>query len=313
MTSTNAPLISVIIPTFNNQKTIRETIETVLDQTYSNYELIIINDGSTDSTFKIINSIKDPRTKVFSYPNSGVSASRNRGIHHASGDFIAFLDADDLWTKDKLEAQLKALKNNPQAGVAYSWVDSIDENNNYLRMSSCCTAKGDVYEILLRGNFIVSGSNPMIRSQAIKEIGGFDSSLTHAEDWDLYLKLAARYHFVVIPAPQILYRISTNSASTNVYKTELGALRVIKQAFSQAPTNIQPIKMESVGNLYKHLIYKVLEESTGRQKGFKAAKLFWRYLKNDPASHRLIRLKLSLLSKIIPTIFLPSYQPNLEW
>ncbi len=313
MNSKSTPLISVIIPTFNNEKTISETIETVLSQTFSDFELIIINDGSSDSTLDVVNSINDPRIEVYSYPNSGVSASRNRGIARARGEFIAFLDADDLWTKDKLKVQLKALQNNPQAGVAYSWVDSIDENNNYLRMSSCCTAKGDVYEILLRGNFLVSGSNPMIRSQAIKEVGGFDSSLTHAEDWDLYLKLAARYHFVVIPVPQVLYRISTNSASTNVYKTEAGALQVIKQAFSQAPTNLQPIKMESVGNLYKHLIYKVLEESTGRQKGFKAAKLFWRYLKNDPASHRLMRLKLSLLSKIIPTIFLPSYQPNLEW
>ncbi len=313
MTSSNPPLISVIIPTFNNKTTIRETIDSVLNQTWRNLELIVINDGSQDSTLDIVNSIEDSRLKVFSYPNAGAAASRNRGISQATGEFISFLDADDLWTTDKLEAQLKALENNPQAGVAYSWVSSIDENKKYLRISSCCTAKGDVYEILLKGNFLANGSNPMFRSQAIKEVGGFNTSFTNAEDWDMYLRVASRYHFVAVPSPQILYRITPTSKSSNVFKMEAASLQIIEQAFQHAPNYLQPIKKESVGNLYKHLIYKVLEEPTGRQKGFKAAKLFWCYIKNDPALHRLTRLKISLLSKIIPTIFLPSYQPNLEW
>lgn len=313
MTSTNTPLISVIIPAFNSEKTIRETIETVLNQTFSNFEIIVINDGSEDLTLNVVNSIKDPRIKVFSYTNSGVSASRNRGIAQAAGEFISFLDADDLWTADKLEAQLKALQENPQAGVAYSWVDSIDENNKYLRASSCCTASGDVYPTLLKGNILANGSNPLVRAQALREVGEFNQSLTPAEDWDMYLRLASRYHFIAVPSPQILYRITSTSASGNVFKMEAGSLQIIEQAYNHIPNYLQPLKKESIGNLYKSLIYKVLEEPTGRQKGFKAAKLFWRYLKNDPAIYRLVRLKLSLLSKIISVIFVPSYQPNLEW
>jgi glycosyltransferase involved in cell wall biosynthesis len=115
------PLISVIIPVYNGEKTIKETIEAVLNQTFSDFELIVINDGSQDSTLDIVSSIQEARIKVFSYPNAGQAISRNRGLSHACGEFIAFLDADDLWTPDKLEAQLKALQANPQAGVAYSW------------------------------------------------------------------------------------------------------------------------------------------------------------------------------------------------
>src|SRR5919199_5480676 len=108
------PLISVVIPAYNSEKTIQETIKSVLKQSFKNLELIVIDDGSKDSTFDIVSSFSDSRLRVFSYLNAGVSASRNRGLAKAAGEFISFLDADDLWTPDKLEAQLKALEANPQ-------------------------------------------------------------------------------------------------------------------------------------------------------------------------------------------------------
>ncbi|HBL15031.1 MAG TPA: glycosyl transferase family A, partial [Cyanobacteria bacterium UBA11162] len=110
------------------EKTIKETIESILNQTFVDFELIVINDGSTDSTVDIVTSIQDSRLQVFSYPNAGLAASRNRGIDRATGKYISFIDADDLWTPDKLERQLKALEENPQAAVAYSWTDCIDES-----------------------------------------------------------------------------------------------------------------------------------------------------------------------------------------
>lgn len=126
------PTISVIVPAYNAEKTILKTIESVLKQTFTDFELIIINDGSNDSTLNIVNSINDDRIKVFSYANSGVCVSRNRGIEQAQGEYISFLDADDLWTTDKLELQLKALQENPQTAIAYSWTDYIDENGKFL-------------------------------------------------------------------------------------------------------------------------------------------------------------------------------------
>lgn len=143
------PLISVIIPLYNSEKTIRETLESVFGQTFSDFEIIAVNDGSKDSTLDILATIKDPRLKVFSYPNAGISPSRNRGIFHAEGEFIAFLDRDDLWTPDKLELQLKALQENPDAALAYSWVDFIDESSQFIRKGSRPDTTGDIYPELL--------------------------------------------------------------------------------------------------------------------------------------------------------------------
>src|SRR5574338_867068 len=122
------PTISVILPVYNGEKTIQETIESVLQQTFEDFELIIINDGSQDATLHQVSTLSDARIKVFSYPNAGVSASRNRGIAQAEGEYIAFIDADDLWTPDKLGAQFKTLQTNPQVAVAYSWTNWIDES-----------------------------------------------------------------------------------------------------------------------------------------------------------------------------------------
>ena len=147
-------VISVIIPVYNGEKTIRETVNSVLKQTFTDFELIIINDGSNDRTLEIVSSIEDSRIKIFSYPNAGLAASRNRGITHAASEFIAFLDADDLWTPDKLEAQLQALQKDTQVAVAYSWSDCIDESGQFIRKASYSTATNNLYAKLLLTNFL---------------------------------------------------------------------------------------------------------------------------------------------------------------
>ncbi|NER48248.1 MAG: glycosyltransferase family 2 protein [Symploca sp. SIO1A3] len=136
------PTISVIIPAYNAQKTIQETINSVLNQTFSDFELIVINDGSQDSTLEIVSSISDRRMRVYSYPNAGPQKSRNRGIAQATGEYVSFLDADDLWRADKLEAQLQALQGNSQAAVAYSWTDYINESGQYFGYPCCPGAGG---------------------------------------------------------------------------------------------------------------------------------------------------------------------------
>jgi glycosyltransferase involved in cell wall biosynthesis len=236
------PLISVIIPAYNAEKTIKETIESVLNQTFSDFELIVINDGSQDSTLDIVSSISDPRIKVFSYSNSGPQKSRNRGIAIATGDYLAFLDSDDLWTPDKLEAQLKALQENPEAAVAYSWTDYIDEFGAFLYSGSHATETGDVYAKLLVENFLENGSNPLICRNALTKMGGFDESLSASQDWDLYLRLANQYYFTAIPRSQIFYRLSNHSISSNIFRQEKQCLYVIERAFNNAPASLQYLK-----------------------------------------------------------------------
>ena len=299
------PLISVIIPVFNGEKTIRDTVESVLKQTFTDFEIIAINDGSQDSTLAILNQIKDERLRVVSYSNAGVSISRNRGLALAKGEFISFLDADDLWTPDKLEAQLRALQAHPQAAVAYSWSDWVNESGQFLRAGGHITVNGKAYETLLVRDFVESGSNPLIRKQALDEVGEFDSSVTPAEDWDMWLRLAARYEFVTVPSPQILYRISPNSASFNVWKMEVGSLRVIERAFTDAPESLQSLKKEVLASRYKYLTFKALEGHPKPQKGLAAIKFLWQVLRYQPSSLPQGRMMLIVLFKIAVAIFLP--------
>lgn len=303
------PLISVIIPVFNSEKTIQGTIESVLNQTFTDFELLVINDGSQDTTLKIIDNIKDSRLKVFSYPNAGVSASRNRGISQANGEFISFLDSDDLWTADKLESQLKALQANPQAGVAYSWTNYIDESGKFLYPGNKFTLNGNVYEQMLVQNFIESGSNVLIRREALDRVGGFDESLFGPEDWDLLIRLAAQYDFVVVPISQILYRMSANSISSSISRQEKASLKVIEKAFARVPESLQYLKNYSIANLYKYLTFRVLVGSLERQKALTAARCFWYAVKNNPALlSQHPKLMLIVILKIMVGILLPTPQ-----
>ena len=300
-------MISVVIPVYNGEKTIRETIESVLKQSLSDFELIVINDGSTDSTLDIVSSIKDSRIKIFSYPNAGLATSQNRGIANASGEFISFIDADDLWTPDKLELQLKALQENPLAAVAYSWTDLIDESSQFIRPSSHITVNGDVYARLLLINFLENGSNPLIRKEALIKVGGFDESLLRAADWDMWLRLAASYHFVTVPSAQILYRLSANSMSENVHKQAGYRIKVLQKAFANAPESLQYLRQCSFSNMYKYLMFKCFEGSLRKEKAVTAAKLLWLAIKNEPSWLRS-RVIWKVLLKIIIVMLLPAQQ-----
>ncbi len=254
------PTISIIIPAYNAESTILKTIESVQQQSFLDFELIIINDGSTDHTLELID-IQDPRIKIFSYENGGVSIARNRGIAHANGDFIAFLDADDLWTPDKLEMQFAALIKHPEAGVAYSWTCFLDEEGETLYTGNSVFFEGNVYAKLLLWNFLYNGSNPLIRRQALESVGGFDSTLTHGEDWEFYLRLAAIWSFVVVPKPQVLYRQTLSSASSKIEIMEKEVLRAIEKVFATVPRELQYLKKQSIANFYQFIVHLYLKRT----------------------------------------------------
>lgn len=298
------PTISVIIPVYNGEKTIKETILSVLNQTFEDLELIIINDGSNDATLEIVQTIKDHRLQIFSYLNAGLSASRNRGIAKAKGEFISFIDADDLWTPNKLELQLKALQDNPQAAVAYSWTDWIDQSGQFLRAGGHITVNGNAYEKLLIRDFIESGSNTLIKKQALDEVGDFDQSVTPPEDWDMWLRLAAKYEFITVEAPQILYRISPNSASFDIEKMEAGSLKVIQRVFSQSP-ELAHLKQKTLASRYNYLTFKAVGGHLNRKNGLTAARFLFQALKYDLSLLGRIKIMLIVLAKIAAAILLP--------
>lgn len=254
--------ISVIIPAYNAERTILETIASVQQQIFSNFELIVINDGSTDRTLELLNSVEEPRLKIFSYTNGGLPVARNRGISHAIGEFITFLDADDLWTPDKLELQLIALQQHPEAGVAYSWTRYMDEKGEFFHTSNTVLFEGDVYANLLMGNFLESGSNPLIRKQAIESVGEFDPTLASCEDWEYWLRLAASWHFIVVPKQQILYRQTSGAMSSKIEVMEKYHLIVLERAFQSASLEFHLLKNQSIANVYQFLAHLCLTRLT---------------------------------------------------
>ena len=265
------PTISVIIPAYNAERTILETINSVFQQSFSDFELIVINDGSTDRTLELLNTVKDTRLKIFSYPNGGLSVARNRGIYLAQGEFMAFLDADDLWTEEKLELQLAALKQHPEAGVSYSWIYSMDEKGESCSPGLSFDFTGNVYAPLLVNNFIVNGSNCLISRQAIESVGEFDPSVDGAADWDYWLRLAAHWQFILVPKYQIFYRASSAAMSVNVEYMEGCILKVTEKAFQTAPSEMQFLKSQSLANTYRYLAYKYWIFVKGENKVKKSA------------------------------------------
>jgi len=213
-----------------------------------------------------------------------------------------------LWTPDKLEAQLKALQENPQAAVAYSWTDWIDELRQFLRAGGYITENGRVYEKLLVRDFIESGSNPLIRAEAFHSVGNFDESLAFSEDWDMWLRLAVRYEFVAVSSAQILYRISPNSASFNVWKMEAGSLRVLEKAWAQAPPATPHLKRKILANRYQYLTLKALEGKLERRKGFVAIRFFGQAIIHDLTWLRRGKLMGIILLKIGLATLLPIEQ-----
>lgn len=263
------PEISVIIPAYNSEETIVQTIKTVIRQTFHDFELIVIDDGSKDKTPELVHSIKDDRIKLFSYENGGLPTARNRGMTHSNGEFIAFLDADDLWTPDKLELQLAALKQSSEAGLAYSWTYFMDINERgeavTLLPSPSYSFEGDVYEKLLVSDFIHSGSNTLIRRQTLDSVGNFDSTLKSCEDWDYWLRVAASWHFVVVPKHQVFYRRSPNSMSSKVEVMRREALIAMGKAYKSAPADLQHLKRHTLANLHKYCAGLYLQRSSARK------------------------------------------------
>jgi glycosyltransferase involved in cell wall biosynthesis len=260
------PIISVIVPTYNAERTILQTLSSVQQQSLTDIEIIVINDGSTDRTVELLNTIEDPRIKIFSYENGGLPVARNRGIARATGKYIAFIDADDLWTPDKLESQLAALKKHPEAGVAYSWTKFMDEKGETYHLSTPIYFEGDVFANLLVWNFIANGSNPLVRREAIEETGEFDATLRSAEDWDYWLRLARRWHFTVVPQAQVFYRKSSGAMSSKIDVMEKYNLIVIDKAFQIAPPHLQYLKKQSQAGVYQYMAQLALMYSPSQEK-----------------------------------------------
>ncbi len=279
---TVSPTVSVIIPVYNGAKTIEATVQSVLKQTLTDFELLVINDGSTDETLAVLAGLHDARLRVLSFDNAGVAESRNRGIASAKGYYISFLDADDLWTPNKLSRQIEALERHPEAAVVYSWTDYIDESGRFLRAGWHATAAGSVYGELVQRCFVENGSNVLFRAAVLEQVEAFDSSVVPTEDWDFYLRLAERFEFVCVPEVQILYRVSSTSQSANFLKMEKSGATVLRRTFARSAQRLRPYRAESWAEYYSYLFHRAWQGACDRKSCWIALQLFSRGLLASP-------------------------------
>ncbi|MBW4647114.1 MAG: glycosyltransferase [Kastovskya adunca ATA6-11-RM4] len=247
------PTISIILPVHNAASTLLETVRSVQRQTFSDFEIVAVNNGSTDHSKEILNNIADQRLRVLTCDTISPSSARNYGLARATGEFIAFLDGDDLWTPDKLETQLAALRRHPEAGAAYSWVRFVDAKGKLLYQQQPVIFEGNVYPQMLQKNFLACGSVPLIRRPVIESVGEFNTSLGSSEDWDYWLRIAARWSFVNVPKYQTDYRQSLSSATSKVAKREKYNLIIIERAFQAAGAELQYLKNRSLAENYLYL------------------------------------------------------------
>lgn len=240
------PLVSVIIPAYNAEAFIAKTLASVLGQTYRHLEILVVNDGSSDRTPSIVKAMaqQHPRIILLQQPNVGVAAARNAGIEKAKGEFIAPIDADDLWHPEMVEKLLSPFsKGDAKLGVVYTWSVDIDEQDLSTGSFHAASIWGDVYKTLICHNFLGNASATLIRKDCLDQIGGYSKQFRAqnaqgCEDWDLYLRLAERYEFGVVPEFLVGYRKISGSMSgdfSQMARSQQAMLQTIEQKHSELP------------------------------------------------------------------------------
>ena len=209
------------MPAYNAEAYIREALHSALRQTYDALEVLVVDDGSMDRTAEIVREIagRDERVTLLQQANAGVAAARNLAIEHARGEFIAPLDADDVWYLEKLEAQVRRMEEGgEEMGMVYSWWLGIDGDREATLATTPWTVEGDVYESLVYMNFIGNASVPLFRRSALERVGFYDPKLLAqggqgCEDWEISLRVAERFLVGAAPGYLVGYRTTPGSMS----------------------------------------------------------------------------------------------------
>lgn len=234
------PIVSVIIPTFNNDATIVQAIQSAINQTFIDCEIIVVDDGSTDSTRSLVTPFIDTGKIIYLYQkNAGSGAARNAGINSARGEYVAFLDADDYWHPEKIAKQVTIFIQNQNAIVCSTeavTVDELEHINPIYRTAIDRPRTGWVLCHFIFHN-IVTLSSAMVKTSVLREIGGFvkDRSLMRVEDYDLWLRLAARGMFCLVPETLTYYRTRANVSASDKISNHKKIMKVFARCAKLAP------------------------------------------------------------------------------
>lgn len=274
----NQPLVSVIIPAYNAEVFIAKTLESVLSQTYQNIEVLVVDDGSSDKTAEIVKSFaqKDSRISLLQQSNAGVAAARNLAIEKSRGEYIAPIDADDIWYPQNLEKQVESFTSAPFVGLVYSWSVDINEAGLLTGGFYNSTIEGEVYKALVYKYFIGNASSSLIRRICFEKVGGYNCQMKAenaqgCEDWELHLRIAEYFQFKVVPEFLVAYRQITTSMSCNfaaMAKSHSLIMADVRQRHPEMPIGIY---RWSSSNFYIYLAVK------SNRSGNYRSTLFWLY------------------------------------
>lgn len=245
------PLVSVIIPNYNYATYISKTIESVLGQTYKNVEIIVVDDESKDDSLAVLEAFGG-RIKVIAQKNQGVSLARNNGAAAASGELVAFLDADDMWLPTKLERQVEMILNDAEIGLVHCSMTYIDIEDKPLGEMTDGMGGHVAGEILRfrRGVVIGAGSTSLVPKAIFDEVGGFDPRMSTAADWDFSYRIASRYKIGFVTERLVLYRMHGSNMHGNVAAMEHDMILSLNNAFAHGAAGSG---REGYGNVYKTL------------------------------------------------------------
>lgn len=310
--------VSVIIPVYSAEKYIGDTVQSVLDQTYKSLELLIVDDGSPDKSIEICQQFTDPRIKIIRQVNRGVAAARNNGIRHSQGEYIAFLDADDLWLPEKLEKHVNHLENSPAVGVSFSYTAMIDEVGNPLGFYKMTELKEVTPSLILLRDPIGSGSNLVTRREVLEAIrfqDNFDGTvedcyfdndrtLHPSEDTECWLRISLQtnWQFEVIPEVLILYRLHSGGYSSKLRKKLASWERFLEKARFYAPEFMEQWENPGLAYHLRFLARRAVTLKAGTmavEMIHRALAAHWRILLEDP-SRTLITLAASYSLCILP-------------
>ena len=225
------PKVTVIIPTYRRPGFLKKAIQSVFDQTFQDFEIIVVDDASGDNTGELIKSINDGRLRYICHAkNSGGSTARNTGIEAGRGTYIAFLDDDDEWFPRKLELQVKLLDACfGKVGVIYTGSVLVDADNGKVLRQKTPYYKGNLTRALLTRNIIGTTSSVLIRKECFSEVGGFDGTLPSYQDYDMWIRLSRKFHFEIIKEPLVKYHVHDRKIWSNLEVLKEGLALMLKK------------------------------------------------------------------------------------
>ncbi|MBE9030966.1 glycosyltransferase family 2 protein [filamentous cyanobacterium LEGE 11480] len=281
--------VSVVIPAYNAERFIAQTLDSVLAQTFTAFEVIVVNDGSTDETQSIVEHylLTDDRVRLINQSNQGISATRQRGKAAAKGDFIAFLDADDLWLPHNLEVHLRHFAGHPKLGISFGRVEFMHLDGTPTGVLSTSRLQGIEPEHLFYENLLTTTSNAIVRREVFDQIGGFDVDLCGTEDQEFFLRTCCfGWNVEGVEDVLVRYRITAGGLSSRLDLLEDDWLRFSDKVKAYAPAVVAQHGAKSRAYFLRYIARRSLRVSDSRTIGLRfmrrALKSDWTILLQEP-------------------------------